>query len=119
MCLTLSLFGSPNEGVMEVWGQDHDLAYIPKIEKTKTLPLSRKIPRTMIRFFQNYISPIDGPRSSYVPTSSQYALQAIEKYGFFKGVVVGCDRLLRENGQHWVYEVKDFEGLERKVDPVR
>lgn len=72
----------------------------------------------MIRFFQVYISPIDGPRSSYTPTSSQYAWQAIGKHGFFKGVAMGCDRLMRENGYLWVYKTKEIGGSERKIDPV-
>ncbi len=73
----------------------------------------------MIRFFQVYISPIDGPRSSFTPTSSQYALEAIGKYGVFKGITLGCDRLLRENGEAWVYEKITRGGEERKLDPVR
>ncbi len=74
----------------------------------------------MIRFFQVYISPIDGPRSSYAPTSSQYTLEAIQKHGVFKGIAMGCDRLMRENGEVWMYDtIRTDEGLERKVDPVR
>src|SRR5262249_13497847 len=64
------------------------LSYI-KSEKTESekqkLTLAQKSCRAMIRFFQIYISPIDGPRSSFYPTSSQYALEAIQKYGVFKG----------------------------------
>ena len=112
---------------MEVWGRDCDIAFSKKTENHPLVvdqlivkkPLSKKIPESMIRFFQVYISPIDGPRSSYSPASSQYALQAIGKYGFFKGVAVGCDRLLRENGYLWVYETGEVDGMMRKIDPVR
>ena len=73
----------------------------------------------MIRFFQVYISPIDGPRSSFCPTSSQYTLEAIEKYGVFRGIAMGCDRLMRENKELWVYDIAKEDEFGRKLDPVR
>ncbi len=72
-----------------------------------------------IWFHQNVISPADGPRSHYFPSSSQYTLEAIRKYGFFKGVMFGCDRLMRENDDLWVYReyvLPDCTTL--KYDPV-
>jgi uncharacterized protein len=104
------------------WGADSELLNVnkerPESKKLK-LTLAQKSCRAMIRFFQVYISDIDGPRSSFYPTSSQYALEAIEKYGIFKGIAMGCDRLMRENGEMWVYETTDQYGIERKLDPVR
>ncbi|MEX1012664.1 MAG: membrane protein insertion efficiency factor YidD, partial [Waddliaceae bacterium] len=72
-----------------------------------------------IYFHQNVISPADGPRSHYFPSSSQYTLEAIRKYGFFKGVIYGCDRLMRENDDPWIYPeymLPDCTTL--KYDPV-
>lgn len=45
-------------------------------------------------------------------------LDAIKTYGFFSGVVVGCDRLMRENGEMWVYDTIPFDGERLKWDPV-
>ncbi len=73
----------------------------------------------MILFFQHSISPIDGPRSHFFPTSSQYTLDAIRKYGVFKGIALGCDRLMRENGERWVYPLQERYGHVRKIDPVK
>lgn len=108
------------------WGVDAGLAYIKKEktesekhELTNALSVGQKSCHAMIRFFQVYISPIDGPRSSFYPTSSQYTLEAIQKYGIFKGISMGCDRLMRENGEMWVYETTKKYGVERKLDPVR
>ena len=72
-----------------------------------------------IRFHQEVISPADGPRSHYIPSSSQYTLEAMRKYGFFQGYVMGCDRLMRENNEEWVYR-KTYDGAGRKMkwDPV-
>ena len=126
--LTLSLFSfklisapfcEPGNGP---WGIDSDLINVKK-EKADTqkrhLNPGQKTCRAMIRFFQVYISPIDGPRSSFYPTSSQYAWEAIQKYGVFQGIAMGCDRLMRENGEMWVYETTKNYGIERKLDPVR
>ncbi len=39
----------------------------------------------MIRFYQRTISPLRQPCCRFTPTCSQYALEAIEKYGALKG----------------------------------
>lgn len=73
----------------------------------------------MICFHQEVISPADGPRSHFIPSSSQYTLDAMRKYGFFQGVSMGCDRLMRENKDPWVYRITfDGAGKAIKYDPV-
>ena len=39
----------------------------------------------LIRFYQKFISPLFPPTCRYIPTCSTYFIQALEKYGFFKG----------------------------------
>jgi putative component of membrane protein insertase Oxa1/YidC/SpoIIIJ protein YidD len=74
----------------------------------------------LISFHQRVITQIDGPRSHFRPSSSQYTLDAIEKYGLFKGFIRGCDRLLRENEEAWIYpERLNEHGELYKWDPVR
>lgn len=74
----------------------------------------------MIAFHQEVISPADGPRSHFLPSSSQYTLDAMRRYGFFKGYLMGCDRLMRENEDPWVYKkITLSDGTVRKLDPVR
>lgn len=51
----------------------------------------------MIRFYQRYISPAFPPRCRFSPTCSQYALEAIGKYGAWKGGWMALRRLLRCN----------------------
>ncbi|HIT54077.1 MAG TPA: membrane protein insertion efficiency factor YidD [Candidatus Fimivicinus intestinavium] len=50
-----------------------------------------------IRFYQKKISPFFPPRCRFYPTCSQYALEAIERFGAFKGGALACWRLLRCN----------------------
>ncbi len=48
-----------------------------------------------IRFYQRAVSPNLPPRCRFIPTCSQYALEAVEKYGPAKGGVLAAKRLLR------------------------
>ena len=45
----------------------------------------KKLLLALIRFYQKYVSPAFPPRCRFMPTCSQYAAQAIEKYGALKG----------------------------------
>jgi len=51
----------------------------------------------LIRFYQKHISPALPPCCRYVPTCSQYAIEAIEKRGVFVGIFLAVRRLLRCN----------------------
>lgn len=49
-----------------------------------------------IRFYQKYISGLkSAPSCRFIPTCSEYAVQALEKYGVFKGTYLAVKRLLR------------------------
>ena len=51
-----------------------------------------------IKFYQKYLSPLKRFSSCrYTPTCSEYAVQAIEKYGAFKGFWMAVRRILRCN----------------------
>lgn len=51
----------------------------------------------MIRLYQKYISSMKRTKCPYIPTCSQYGLEAIEKYGAFKGSLLAAWRILRCN----------------------
>ena len=52
----------------------------------------------IIRFYQKYLSALKGRATCiYTPTCSQYALEAITKYGAVKGGWLALKRLLRCN----------------------
>nr|WP_072031610.1 membrane protein insertion efficiency factor YidD [Anaerovibrio sp. RM50] len=48
-----------------------------------------------IEFYRSYISPLKPPSCRYVPTCSEYAMIAIEKYGPVKGGYLAVKRILR------------------------
>ena len=49
----------------------------------------------MIRFYQASVSPLFPPRCRFIPSCSQYALEAVEKYGAWKGGLLALRRILR------------------------
>ncbi|MBM3207754.1 MAG: membrane protein insertion efficiency factor YidD [Chlamydiae bacterium] len=107
-------------GYFEPWGKDSDLK-IPTQEKSnqKNYSIPVQIADKIIKFHQDIISPVDGPRSHFRPTSSRYMQLAMYRHGFIKGFIMGCDRLLRENKDPWVYRTIDIDGKRYKFDPVR
>ena len=58
----------------------------------------KKILLGIIKFYRKCISPYKGNiHCKYTPTCSQYAMEAIEKYGSFKGTYLASKRILRCN----------------------
>lgn len=49
----------------------------------------------LIRFYQLFISPLTGPSCRFVPTCSQYAIEAIQHHGPLKGSLLAAWRLVR------------------------
>lgn len=49
----------------------------------------------LIGVYRRQISPAMAPRCRYIPTCSQYALEAITKYGACKGGFLAVKRILR------------------------
>ena len=58
----------------------------------KILSVLRLLP---IRVYRNFISHLTTPSCRFVPTWSQYAIEAIQKHGPFKGLYLTVRRLLR------------------------
>jgi hypothetical protein len=50
-----------------------------------------------IRVYQKLLSPMVGERCRYYPSCSEYAAQAISRYGILRGLVLAGWRLLRCN----------------------
>ena len=48
-----------------------------------------------IRFYQKCISPFTPPSCRFTPTCSQYAVEAISKYGPLQGLWLAVKRILR------------------------
>ncbi|NGX56136.1 MAG: putative membrane protein insertion efficiency factor [Candidatus Anoxychlamydiales bacterium] len=106
-----------SKGYIEPWGKDSNLKITEKKEKRKSSFLTKAFDKVIV-FHQKVLSPVDGPRSHFRPTSSRYMQLAMQRYGFFKGYIMGCDRLLRENKEAWVYRKIVIDNIEYKFDPA-
>lgn len=48
-----------------------------------------------IRVYQKFISPLKKPSCRFYPTCSQYAIDAVKKYGAVKGTYIALKRILK------------------------
>ena len=65
-----------------------------------------------IRVYQRVISPALPRRCKYEPTCSKYAVQAIQRYGILRGLVLAGWRLLRCNPwSHGGYDTVEAQRL--------
>lgn len=49
----------------------------------------------LVRFYQIAISPLKSPTCRFTPTCSSYALEALKRYGLFKGGMLAIRRIMR------------------------
>ena len=52
---------------------------------------------SLIRFYMKFISPLKKPCCRFVPTCSEYALEAVDRFGAFRGGFMAFCRILRCN----------------------
>ena len=57
----------------------------------------KKVLLQIINLYQKYYSPTRPASCIFVPSCSQYAVEAIEKYGSIKGSYMAIKRILRCN----------------------
>jgi putative membrane protein insertion efficiency factor len=57
----------------------------------------KKVVIYLIQLYRKYISPMSAPKCKYTPTCSEYAIEAVEKHGVFKGGFMAFYRILRCN----------------------
>ena len=48
-----------------------------------------------IRIYREYVSPMKAPSCRFVPTCSEYAMIAVDRYGVFLGGWMALKRILR------------------------
>ena len=69
---------------------------VTKLNKTHSLKKIFVFPLVIIiKLYQFVISPLTPPSCRYSPTCSQYALEALKKYGIIKGVSLTFKRIIK------------------------
>jgi putative membrane protein insertion efficiency factor len=49
----------------------------------------------ILKLYKTFLSPFLPPECRFTPTCSEYAMEAVEKYGALKGTWLGVKRILR------------------------
>ena len=72
-----------------------------------------------IRLYQRLLSPAFGSRCKYYPSCSEYAAQAISRFGILRGLVLAGWRLLRCNPwSHGGFDPVENQGLFKPRTPA-
>jgi putative membrane protein insertion efficiency factor len=116
LLLAALLWGTPAAGA--AWGPWAPPAHHAAAATPRPNRADRDMLAWGVRFFQRYISPVDGPRCPMYPTCSAYALQALHRHGPLIGSMMTVDRLFHENddAEHLRPILK--YGHKRYFDPV-
>jgi uncharacterized protein len=73
-----------------------------------------------IRVYQRLLSPAFGQRCKYYPSCSEYAAQAVERFGILRGLILAGWRLLRCNPwSHGGFDPIEDQQLFRSHAPAR
>jgi uncharacterized protein len=79
----------------------------------------RRIVVLPIRLYQRVFSPAIGQRCKYYPSCSEYAAQAIQRFGILRGLVLAGWRLLRCNPwSHGGFDPVEDQRLFRSREPA-
>jgi uncharacterized protein len=72
-----------------------------------------------IKLYQRLVSPLVGERCRYYPSCSEYAAQAITRFGILRGLVLAGWRLLRCNPwSHGGFDPVEQQRLFKPRSPV-
>ena len=63
----------------------------------------------IIKFYRYFISPLLGNRCRFLPTCSEYFIEALKTYGLIKGLKLGSKRILK---CHPIKSLGGSEGLD-------
>jgi putative membrane protein insertion efficiency factor len=67
------------------------------MDNTKNQSIPAKVFLAIIKFYRKYISPLKPSTCRFIPTCSEYALEAVAKYGAKKGGWLAIKRVLKCN----------------------
>jgi len=57
--------------------------------------LAQRVTLQVLRSYKAMVSPLFPPACRYVPTCSEYAMEAVERFGVLRGGLLAVGRLLR------------------------
>ena len=102
----------------EPWPKEASGRGVKEEAPRESLSVGQRAVGGVLRFFQVYISPVDGDRCPSYPTCSQYAREAVRKHGAMIGLVMTFDRLIHETDEVRRAPLIRVPGSYRYYDPV-
>tara|TARA_B100001057_G_scaffold109872_1_gene107880 strand:- start:1169 stop:1420 length:252 start_codon:yes stop_codon:yes gene_type:complete len=72
----------------------------------------------LIKFIKGYkflISPLFGPSCRYLPTCSEYSIEALRTFGFFKGLYMSIRRILSCHPIKFLGGGEGFDPVNKKI----
>ena len=72
----------------------------------------------LIKFIKGYkfiISPLIGNSCRYLPTCSEYSIEALKTFGFFKGIKMGAKRILSCHPIKFLGGGEGFDPVKKKI----
>ena len=68
----------------------------------------------IIKIYQYFFSPLLGNRCRFLPTCSDYFIDCLNEYGFFKGVYFGLKRIIKCHPVKFLGGGKGFDPVVKK-----
>lgn len=87
-------------------------------EKEEGYSLGQLITLKFLKFYREYISPVDSGKCPSYPSCSHYALQAVKKHGSLLGLLLTFDRLIHEADEVHRAPLIKINGEYRYFDPI-
>ena len=69
----------------------------------------------IIKGYKYFISPLLGPSCRYLPTCSEYSIEALKTFGFFKGLFLSIKRILSCHPIKFLGGGEGFEPLKKNL----
>ena len=84
----------------------------------KEMSLPASLLKAGVVFFNKFVSPVDGDRCFMYPTCAAYSREALEKHGFFVGILMTADRLIHEENEKGRAPIIKVGDRLRYLDPL-
>jgi len=112
--IALPCYGADGNS-FEPW--DYNLSDKPPVYQ-EHVNLPSRFLLASVKFYQEYLSPVSSGHCPMYPSCSAYSIQAIQKHGFFIGIMMTADRLIHEMNEMDLTPFVDGEGRTGFYDPV-
>ena len=70
----------------------------------------------LIKFYRFLISPLLGHSCRYLPTCSEYSIEALKTYGLFKGILLILKRILTCHPIKFLGGGEGFDPVKKKIE---